>query len=145
MLVDDGSGSFSGSFEGDGSNLSGVGAFPYSGSAQITGSLSVTGSAFVTSLTETSALRYKKDIESMSNELDTVYSLRPVDFVWKETNEEDKGLIAEEVQMVYPEFVTLNDDGTTQGIKYSKLVSVLVKSIQELKDEVEILKKKIDG
>jgi hypothetical protein len=81
----------------------------------------------------------------MGNELDTVYRLRPVDFVWKETEEGDKGLIAEEVQMIYPEFVTLNTDGTTQGIKYSKLVSVLIKSIQELKDEVEILKTKTNG
>ncbi len=47
--------------------------------------------------------------------------------------------------MVYPEFVTLNEDGTTQGIKYSKLVSVLIKSVQELKDEVDLLKKKING
>ena len=38
-------GSFSGSFKGDGSQLSGVSAgFPYTGSARITGSLVVTGS-----------------------------------------------------------------------------------------------------
>jgi hypothetical protein len=35
---------FSGSFYGDGSNLTGIEPFPYTGSAQITGSLSVTGS-----------------------------------------------------------------------------------------------------
>ena len=40
------SGSFSGSFQGDGSNLTGVGgdAFPFTGDAQITGSLIVSGS-----------------------------------------------------------------------------------------------------
>jgi len=32
-----------------------------------------------------------------------------------------------------------------QGIKYSKLISVLIKSVQELKDEVDSLKSKIDG
>lgn len=42
-------GSFSGSFKGDGSQLSGVtSGFPYTGSAQITGSLIVTGSVTVT-------------------------------------------------------------------------------------------------
>ena len=81
----------------------------------------------------------------MDSQLDTIYSLRPVDFTWKESEEQDKGLIAEEVQLLYPEFVTLNTDGTTQGIKYSKLVSVLIKSVQELKDEVEILKTQING
>jgi len=38
-------GSFSGSFVGDGTNLTGVGAFPFSGSAVITGSLTVSASA----------------------------------------------------------------------------------------------------
>jgi hypothetical protein len=39
----------------------------------------------------------------------------------------------------------MNPDGEIQGIKYSKLTAVLIKSIQELKQEVEILKKKING
>ena len=123
----------------------GGGAFPFSGSAEITGSLSVTGSAFVTSLTETSALRFKENIEDMNDELSNVYKLRPVDFDWKENGEGDKGLIAEEVNLIYPEFVTLNTDGTMQGIKYSKLISVLIKSVQELKDEVDSLKSQING
>ena len=35
------SGSFSGSFQGDGSNLTGLSAFPFTGDAQITGSLTI--------------------------------------------------------------------------------------------------------
>ena len=48
----DASGSFSGSFQGDGSQLTGLSAdpFPYSGSADITGSLQVTGSTKLSSL-----------------------------------------------------------------------------------------------
>ena len=110
-----------------------------------TNNIQITGSLSATSITETSTLRFKKDIEEMDSQLNTVYNLRPVDFTWKSNDEEDKGLIAEEVQLLYPEFITLNDDGTAQGIKYSKLVSVLVKSIQELKDEVELLKTKVNG
>lgn len=43
LVAEEISGSFSGSFQGDGSNLTGVGAFPYTGSAGISGSLNVTG------------------------------------------------------------------------------------------------------
>jgi hypothetical protein len=43
-------GSFSGSYVGDGSGLTGVGAFPFTGSALITGSLGVTGSTTTTQL-----------------------------------------------------------------------------------------------
>ena len=42
------SGSFSGSFQGDGSSLTGVSAFPFTGNAQITGSLIVSGSTPLT-------------------------------------------------------------------------------------------------
>ena len=54
-------------------------------------------------------------------------------------------VISEEVRLIYPEFTSLNIDGTMQGIKYSKLISVLIKSVQELKDEVDSLKSQIDG
>jgi hypothetical protein len=43
-------GSFSGSYVGDGSGLTGVGAFPFTGSALITGSLAVTGSLVATQI-----------------------------------------------------------------------------------------------
>ena len=43
------SGSFSGSFQGDGSSLTGLSAFPFTGDAQITGSLIVSGSGNITS------------------------------------------------------------------------------------------------
>ena len=80
---------FSGSFQGDGSDLTGVGGFPHTGSADITGSLLVTGSAFVTSLTETSALRYKKYVKDLNSETDNIYQLRPVHFRWRDDNRKD--------------------------------------------------------
>lgn len=144
MLVDDGSGSFSGSFEGDGSALTGVGGFPHTGSADITGSLIVTGSAFVTTLTETSALRYKKYVKDLSSQTDTVYQLRPVHFRWKNNNKKDYGLIAEEVQKVYPELVTSGENGDALGISYTKLTALLVKTIQELTDRVSDLENKLN-
>jgi len=144
MLVDDGSGSFSGSFEGDGSNLTGVGGFPHTGSADITGSLIVTGSAFVTTLTETSALRYKKYVKGLPSQTDTVYQLRPVHFRWKNNNKKDYGLIAEEVQKIYPELVTSGENGDALGISYTKLTALLVKTIQELTDRVSDLENKLN-
>ena len=135
---------FSGSFQGDGSNLTGVGGFPHTGSADITGSLIVTGSAFVTTLTETSALRYKKYVKGLASQTDTVYKLRPVHFRWKNNNKKDYGLIAEEVQKIYPELVTSGDNGDALGISYTKLTALLVKTIQELTDRVSNLENKLN-
>lgn len=52
------SGSFSGSFEGDGSGLTGITpiVFPYNGNAIVTGSLTVTGSSVIVDFTNTSAI-----------------------------------------------------------------------------------------
>ena len=130
---------FSGSFQGDGSDLTGVGGFPHTGSADITGSLLVTGSAFVTSLTETSALRYKKWVKDLPEQSDAIFKLRPVHFRWKDNNQKDVGLIAEEVQKVYPELVSVEDDGQAGGIKYTKLTAILVKTIQDLTARIEKL------
>ena len=44
LLITTASGHFSGSYSGDGSGLSGVAGFPFTGSGQVSGSLFVTGS-----------------------------------------------------------------------------------------------------
>ena len=123
-------------------HLTGVGGFPHTGSADITGSLLVTGSAFVTSLTETSALRYKKYVKDLNSETDNIYQLRPVHFRWRDDNRKDYGLIAEEVEKIYPDLVTKGDNGDALGISYTKLTALLVKTIQELTDRVEKLENK---
>jgi len=137
-------GTISGSFQGDGSNLTGISTapFPFSGSALITGSLNVTGSAFVTSLTETSAKRYKKSIQSLEAQLGNISKLRPVHFEWRDSNKGDLGLIAEEVQKIYPELVSIGIDGKAEGISYTKLTSVLIKAVQELTFRIEELENK---
>ena len=153
-----GSGSFSGSFQGSGANLTGVGGFPHTGSAaisgtlnitgsgvnavEVSGSLVVTGSAFVTSLTETSALRYKKSVKDINRQADDIYQLRPVHFTWRNNNKKDFGLIAEEVQEIYPELVTNGEDGSALGISYTKLTALLLKTIQGLNERIEKLENK---
>jgi hypothetical protein len=121
---------------------------------QITGSLSGsliqgTSGSFTdltaTTFTETSAERFKTNIQSIEPQLDNILKLNPVTFDWIEDEREDIGLIAEQVNEIYPEFVGRNPAGEIQGIKYSKLTTILIKSIQELKQEVETLKAKING
>jgi len=50
------SGSFSGSFQGDGSGLTNLNIFPYNGDAVITGSLTVSGSSVIIDFTDTLAI-----------------------------------------------------------------------------------------
>ena len=65
------------------------------------------------------------------------------DYKWKSADERTYGVVAHELQEVLPQAVDGNkDDEQMQGVDYSKIVPILVKSIQELKAEIELLKSK---
>ena len=137
---------FSGSFQGDGSgltDLAGGGPFAQTGSFFATSNnIQITGSLNATSVTETSALRYKKYVKPLRSQSDNVYKLRPVHFKWKDNNRGDIGLIAEEVGEIYPELVSIGVDGNAEGISYTKLTAVLIKTIQELSARIDKLENK---
>jgi hypothetical protein len=107
--------------------------FPFTGSAEISGSLTVVGT-----ITETSALRYKENISTLNSQLNNVLQLNPVEYDWVNGGKHDIGLIAEEVNEIYPDLVQKENEEII-GIQYSRLTSVLIKAIQELTTRVEQL------
>ncbi len=122
--------------------------FPFTGSAIISGSLIITGSASISttltaqSIVETSALRYKENIKDLQP-IDAIYKLRPVTFNWKNTPKYDIGFIAEEVQGIIPELVELNENGEVEGIKYSKISTLVVKALQSQEKQIKELQEQV--
>jgi hypothetical protein len=57
--------------------------------------------------------------------------LQPVEFDWKTNKKHDMGFVADSVENIYPNLVSKNEYGEVEGMNYSKMVSVLVKTIQE--------------
>ena len=181
----EGSGSFSGSFEGDGANLTGIAGYTVANSTNdrvITSVDATNGNAesnltfdgttltvvgnintgqgvtevylmnqnlrtsddvSFTSITETSALKYKENIETLDSG-DIIHNLRPVTFDWKESGERDYGLIAEEVNEHLPELVKKSEEGEVEGIKYTKLTSLLIKAVQDQAKQINDLTTKIN-
>lgn len=114
-----------------------------------TSKLHVAGGIKANSIEGPSDVRFKKNIKPLQNSLSKITSLNGYNYEWR--NDEfpsknfnkgiDIGLIAQEVEKVYPEVVfTANDEMQSKSIDYSKLVPALVESIKELKAEVEELK-----
>lgn len=94
--------------------------------------------------TSTSDYRLKEDFNTF-NGLNIIDNINVYDFKWRDkdgvTGERSYGVKAHELQDALPSAVYGERDGEEmQGVDYSKLVPILVKSIQELKAEIEILK-----
>ena len=105
-----------------------------------------------------SSTRESKTNISNLEDISFIYKLNPVSFNYRKTNDisntftnefnEDLhfGLIADEVEKVNKELVFYNEkDGIKElaGVEYGKITAVLIKAIQELKAEIDILKAKI--
>jgi len=92
--------------------------------------------------TLTSSRRYKENIMDLKNSSERFMQLRPVAFNYKKYTAKDiqYGLIAEEVQKLYPEMVINNENGEPETIAYQYLFALLIKMIQENRKEIELLK-----
>ena len=104
------------------------------------GSISVSGTT--TAFNTSSDYRLKEDLQDF-NGLDKVSKIPVYDFKWKTDESRSYGVMAHELQEVLPDAVSGKKDAEEmQGVDYSKIVPLLVKSIQELKAEIELLKNK---
>ena len=79
-----------------------------------------------------SSERYKTAVAPMGNNTEKLQKLRPVTFRLRaELNGSVQyGLIAEEVDKVYPELVIRDEAGTIQGVRYDELAPVLLNEVQ---------------
>lgn len=137
-----------------------------SGNTNITGSLAVSASLAVGNITpsatvgridaandvvafSTSDARLKENITPIQFSLDKVGQLNGVEFNWKQDpdvllhhgygTDKDYGLIAQDVEAIFPEMVQTRDNGF-KAVRYERLIPVLVEAIKTLKAEVDDLK-----
>lgn len=111
----------------------------------------VTGAAvYVTSSGQLGVLasseRYKTAIAPMGSTSEKLERLRPVTFHLKTdpAGTLQYGLIAEEVDKVYPDLVIRNAAGTIQGVRYDELAPLLLNEVQQQQHEMRCEAGKID-
>ena len=101
------------------------------------GSIHTSGTA--TAFNTSSDYRLKDDYKDF-NGLDLVNNINVYDFEWKSDKTRSYGVKAHELQEVIPQAVNGEKDGKDmQQVDYSKLVPILLKSIQELQERIQIL------
>jgi hypothetical protein len=102
------------------------------------GDLHVDGDVIAFSSTITSDIALKENITTLPNALETINRLRGVSFDWKrEDRGSSIGVIAQEVEKVFPELIDEHALNGMKTVNYSALIGVLIEAVKELSDKVE--------
>ena len=116
----------------------------FSGGTIINGDVEITGDAKADSFNATSDYRLKENIQTISGDNYTVDNIRPVSYTFKDSQQPHIGFIAHELQEHVPTAVMGEKDGEKmQSVNYSELIPILVKEIQDLKQDVRHLKESL--
>ncbi len=89
--------------------------------------------------TVVSSQRFKHDIQDMNDASNDIMKLRPVTFVYNNDLEEavQYGLIAEEVNQVFPDLVVKDSEGQPYTVRYHLLPQLLLNELQKLHATVQ--------
>ena len=104
-----------------------------------------TGTLNTTDYNSLSDISLKENIETLTDALDTVDSINPVYFTWKDTGKEAFGFIAQEIEEVLPNLVYNNSDSGIKSVSYVQLIPVLVQAIKELRQELREARGELNG
>jgi trimeric autotransporter adhesin len=107
--------------------------------------------------------RLKKDLVKITSSLDKVTAMNGYYFKWKKDDKKDIGLIAQEVEKIFPdavwEYTDPDSKKTYKNVEYGHLIAPVIEAIKELsvtvkahtteidvlKSENELLKKRLDA
>jgi hypothetical protein len=87
--------------------------------------------------------RLKDDIQVIPNALDKVLKLEGVQYKLRKTGENGIGLVAQDVEEVFPELVRTDADGY-KSLQYGNLVAPLIEAVKEQQKEIDVQQKQID-
>ncbi|MFA6278843.1 MAG: tail fiber domain-containing protein [Candidatus Paceibacterota bacterium] len=105
--------------------------------------LQVNGDIQATSFLYPSDASLKTNIQTLPNALDNVLKLRGVEFNWLKDGTPSVGVIAQEVEQVYPDLVSTNPSTGLKSVQYGNLVGPLIEAVKAQQKEIEDLKARI--
>jgi len=106
--------------------------------------LDVAGTITCTTLTETSTIRIKENVEDIENPLQIVKKLRGIQYNKIGNNNKEIGVIAEEVYDVLPQVVNMDDENKPSSVSYGRLTALLIEVVKKQDEQIENLTKRIE-
>ncbi|MEK7568907.1 MAG: tail fiber domain-containing protein [Patescibacteria group bacterium] len=104
-----------------------------------------TGSVTASSFLYSSDLNLKKNIVPLSGQLEKISQLQGVSFDWKKDDKHSLGLIAQEVEKVYPDLVSTDKTTGLKAVHYGNLVAPLIEAVKEQQKQIDALKAEIEN
>ena len=87
----------------------------------------------------------KDNVTTVIDALDKVKQMRGVTYTRNDQEDKERvyaGVIAQEMEQIFPEVVFENPDGT-KAVSYGSIVSVLIEAIKEQQNQIDELKAKL--
>lgn len=106
--------------------------------------LEVSGDIKATAFYYTSDKSLKSNISPITNALANIKKLQGVSFTWKNNGNRALGLVAQDVEKVYPELVSTNNEGV-KSVQYGNLVAPLIEAIKEQQKQIDALRAEIEA
>ena len=94
--------------------------------------LDVSGVIQATNFVYASDRRLKYNIKPIDDALEKVLKLRGVTYNWKASGRADMGLIAQEVEEVFPDMVQTNQSTKMKAVQYGNLVGPIIEAIKDI-------------
>ena len=115
--------------------------------------LDVGGNVHASSFPTSSDQRFKTNVAPLTGALEKIDGIRGVVFDWNElyeslgrsTGRREIGVIAQDVEKVFPELVSTWHEEGYKAVDYGRLTAVLVEAIKELKAKNEALERRVDA
>jgi hypothetical protein len=104
----------------------------------------ISGNCYASAFYATSDYRIKENVTSIPLDVN-INNLNPILFKNKITRKNDIGFLEHEVKQYFPYLVDGEKDGQMlQSVNYTGLIGLIVKEIQDLKQENRLLKTRIE-
>lgn len=110
--------------------------------ANVQGNLAATGTITSPFFYSESDIALKENVQPINNALGKVLNMFGVSFNWKSNKTKSIGVIAQDIERVVPEIVSITNGHKT--VSYDSIIPILIEAIKEQQKQIDELKKKIN-
>lgn len=115
------------------------------GKTNPTTKLDVSGAVTASAYYYSSDISLKESIKPIIGVLSKVLGLQGVEYVWKDSGKKDLGLIAQDVEKIFPEFVNTDPATGLKTVDYAKLTVPLIEAVKEQQAEIDSLRQDLEA